>query len=260
MAKKPIGGLSHLENLKFVWTGPNGDQPAIVIANWDGSSVGPIASTDGAVADIPTSGPDAIASGVTTYTYFDFAQQGYRYGSIQHFITATTLTLEMTNIPSPSGEQISSVASATDGSGATITDSALIASPHDYIKDGELDTLIVVINSDTTTPANVGQQRVVKSYDGTTGAMTLDSALPGPSTSGVTQYILRDSESEFGRRVSDTDSSNWSDVTNILCNEISATVSGTWFFDTEIIAVRMRVKRVTTGTPNSCKLLIARGR
>jgi len=38
-----------------------------------------------------------IGNGDTSYTYFNFGLEGYRIGSLQCILTATTLTLEATN-------------------------------------------------------------------------------------------------------------------------------------------------------------------
>lgn len=200
-----------------------------------------------------------LGNGETRYTYFNFAQDGFKHASVQHFIDKTTLTLEMTNVVVPKGRDISGTASATDGTGATLIDLTL-SSVLGFDTDDDLIGITVEVTADSTTPANVGELRAVTGYTGATGLLTLDSVLPGATTSGVTQYKLSDSGQPFGRLVADPPTTCWSDVTNILTGSSFHILSGTWFFDLHMIGGRFRIKRVTTNAGNSCKLILNRGR
>lgn len=212
-----------------------------------------IASTDGLILNRVATD---VGNSQTRYTYIDWLAAGYRFGSIQHILTATTLTIEACNMQSERGAEVSSAATSTDGTGATLVDSSLTAT---YAADDDLIGCQIIIISDTTTPSNVGLKREIVDYTTASGTCTLASAF-GATTSGVTKYKLIDGATEFTRRVSDPTSAQWADVTSALTGAASHTTSGIWFFDTDIAIERIRIKQVTTNATNALKLRLSRGR
>jgi hypothetical protein len=194
----------------------------------------------------------------TSYTYVDYLRDGYKHLSLAHYITATTLTIEMCNlgVDDYHGRIQTGVATASDGTGATLTDVGLAAN---FPADTDLNQIFIRIIQDDTTPSNVGLVREVVGHVGATGVLTLSSAI-GAVTSGVTKYRLEDNPNKWGRCVSDPTSAQWTDVTSILTGAASHTASGVWFFDTDIVIERFRVKRVTTNATNALLLGLSRGR
>ncbi len=214
-----------------------------------------LGSLDGFITTV-TAGQ--LGNANTAYTYVDYLRDGFRTLSLAHYITATTLTIEMCNIGVDDyhGRIQTGVATATDGTGATLTDLGLATN---FPADTDLNQIQIRIIQDDTTPSNVGLTRTVVGHVGATGALTLSSAI-GAITSGVTKYRLEDNPSKWGRCVSDPTTALWRDVTNILTGAATHTASGVWFFDTEIIIERFRVKRVTTNATNALRLGLSRGR
>lgn len=209
-------------------------------------------SLDGLITNVTAT---QLGNANTSYTYIDFLRDGFKHLSLQHIITATTLTIEMCNSDGARGDYLEATASATDGTGATLT-AVSLATP--FPANTDLNQIQIRIIQDDTTPANVGLTRTVVGHVGATGVLTLSSAI-GAITSGVTKFRLEDNPSKWGRVVSDPTSSQWSDVTTILTGAASHTASGTWFFDTDIIMERFRVKRVTTNATNALALRLSRG-
>ena len=66
-----------------------------------------------------------VDNAATRYTYFDLLRDGYKFASIQHIITATTITFEASNGDFEKGTVRTGTATATDGTGATLADSTL---------------------------------------------------------------------------------------------------------------------------------------
>jgi len=196
----------------------------------------------------------------TSFTYINLARDGMKHLSLEHIITATTLTVEMCNLglsrQEAQGTTLKGLATATSAGGTQITDSGLTAT---FPSDTDLIGIQVRIIQDNTTPSNVGLTRTVTAYTGATGVMTLSSAT-GATTSGVTKYQLEDSTSEWGRKVTDPTSAQWRDVTLILTGAATHTASGVWFFDTDIMIERLRIRRLTTNAINALSLRLARGR
>lgn len=213
------------------------------------------ASRDGAILTVAAGD---LGNADTSYTYLDLARDGYKYLTVEHLISNTTLTIEMCNVglENPEGTTLSGTATANNGAGTSITDSSL-STP--FPADDDLNGIRIRIVQDDTTPANVGLIRTVTDYVGATGAMTLSSAI-GAVTSGVTKFRLEDNPDKFSRQVSDPTTSQWRDVTTILTGVATHTVSGVWFLDTEVLMERLRIKRVTTNASNSLTLRTTRGR
>lgn len=213
-----------------------------------------IASLDGRILNVVATD---IGDAQTRYTYFDLARAGYNCFTLQHIITATTLTIEVCNGDMKPGETISAVASGTDGTGATIVCVALNTT-HGFATDDALTGIQVRILADQTTPANVGLTRTVVDYAQATGILTLSSAL-GATTAGVTQFILEDNPNAWNRMMSDPTSTQWVDVTNALTGAASATTTGVWIIDTPLAFERVRIKRLTTNATNALTLRLTRG-
>ena len=74
------------------------------------------------------------------------------------------------------------------------------------------------------------------------------------------KFILKDNPNKYGRCVSDPTTAQWSDVTSILTAATSHTSSGVWFFDTDIVVERFRIKRVTSNSTNALSIRVSRGR
>lgn len=200
----------------------------------------------------------ALGNANTSYTYIDWADIGYKYGSIQFVITATTLTIEQCNMGFAPGLVITGAATSTDGTGATLVCSTLNTA-NGFATNTDLIGAKVVVTADATTPTNVGLTRLVTAYTGASGTMTLDSAL-GATTSGVTQFQIIDNPAPFSRRVSDPTSTQWTDITSAVTGASTWTASGEWLFDTPLVYDRIRIKRVTTNATNALSLRLTRGR
>lgn len=212
-----------------------------------------IASLDGLITDVVATD---LGNTVTRYTYFDLARVGYNAFTLEHIITATTLTFEGCNSNVLPGQLIKGVATSTTADGTTIIDSALSTA---YAADTDLIGLQVRVVSDSTTVANVGLTRTIVTYATSTGTMTLSSAL-GAVTSGVTKYQLEDNPSEFQRLVNDPTGAQWRDITTLLTGSSSQTASGTTIVDLPVFFERIRIKRVTSNATNALKLRLTRGR
>lgn len=212
-------------------------------------------SLDGLITSVSNG---QLGNANTSYTYIDYMRDGFKHSSLQHIIQNTTLTIEMCNIGVDNyhGQNISAVASSTDGTGATLTALSLASL---FPVDTDLNQIYVRIVQDDVTPANVGLVREVVGHTGATGALVLSSAI-GPTTAGATKFVLQDNPNKWGRCVSDPSSADWSDVTNILTGAATHTSSGVWFFDTDIIIERFRIKRVTTNATNALRLRLSRGK
>lgn len=215
-----------------------------------------VGSRDGLILNVANGD---IGNANTAFTYFNWSREAYHSGSLRYIIQATSLTFEVLNdgTVNPAGQIRPGVATATSGGGTVLTDSTL-ATP--FPADADLYAIQIRITQDDTTPANVGQTRIVIAHVGATGAMTLATALPGPITSGVTKYQLEDNPSQWGRLVSDPTTAQWVDATLILTGATPITSSGIGFFDTYIVADRFRVRRVTTNATNALALRLMRGR
>lgn len=215
-----------------------------------------VGSRDGLILNVANGD---LGNANTSYTYYNWSREAYMNGSLRYIIQNTTLTIEHITIsdPNPTGQVRLGTATATSGGGTVLTDSTL-STP--FPTDADLNGIQIRILQDDTTPANVGLTRLVTTYVGALGAMTLSSALPGPITSGVTKYRLEDNPSQWGRLVSDPTSSKWGDVTLLLTGAATITASGTGIFDTNITVDRFRVKRVTTNATNALELYLMRGR
>lgn len=215
-----------------------------------------VGSRDGLILNVANG---TLGNANTSFTYFNWSREGYRFGSLFYIIQATTLTIEATSIgdPNPTGQTRAGTATTTSGGGTVLTDSTLTAT---FPTDTDLVAIQIRILQDDTTPANVGQTRLVTVYVGATGAMTLSSALPGPITSGVTKYQLEDNPSEWGRLVSDPTSTAWQDATTLLTGGATITATGMGLIDTDIEVDRFRIRRLTTNATNALNLRIMRGR
>ncbi len=200
----------------------------------------------------------ALGNAVTSFVYFDWGNLGFRVGSLKEIITATTLTIESCNIESLPGVTISGTATSTDGTGATLVCSTL-NSVNLFSNNSDLNGIKVVITADTTTPSNVGLERLVTSYTGASGAMTLSSAF-GATTSGVTQFQLVDNPALYSRRVSDPPLIHWDDITAKVTGASTITETGLSIIDENIYVGRIRIRCLTTNATNALTLRLARGR
>lgn len=215
----------------------------------------PTVSNDGLIVNV-TSGQ--LGNAVTRYIYIPYAAAGFKFSAMQYVITATTLTIETCNNASQTGVVVNGTATSTDGTGAALTCSTL-NSAAGFVADTDLIGIRVKITADTTTASNVGLIRTVTAYTGATGAMTLDAAV-GAITSGVTQFTLLDSDSPWGRLVSDPTGAQWRDNTLALSGAATITATGEGFINTPIIADRMRIKCLTTNATNALAFRLSRGR
>ena len=216
-----------------------------------------VGSLDGRILNIIAAD---LGNSQVRYTYFDLAKEGYRFFSLQHIITATTLTLEACNMGGPPLNQIiNGVATGSDAAGLTLADSAL-NTVHGFTTDDDLIGIYVQITADATTPGNVGQIREIIDYTAVTGTLTPATAFSGPTTNGVTKFRLYDNPNPWNRKVSDPPSTQWTDVTTVLTGAASHTASGIWLVDTDISIERLRVKRATTNATNALALRLTRTR
>ena len=214
------------------------------------------ASLDGAITTVVATD---LGNTITRYTYFDLARDGFSTFTLQHVITATTLTIEACNINSQPGTTGTFVCSGTDGTGATLV-ATTVNTVGGFAADDDLIGAQVIIVADATQPDNVGDLRAITDYAQGTGTLTLDSAVDGgATTSGVTSFRLKDSASPWSRRHSDPTDAQWVDVTNALTGAASATATGVWIVDTPLAFERIRIKRVTTNATNALTLRLTRG-
>lgn len=216
----------------------------------------PTNSNDGRIVNVIATD---LANANTSYTYFDLAGAGYKYATLMYVITATTLTIEACDVGlQPPSNPINSVATSTDGTGATLTASTLNTT-NGFTANTDLIGIQVQITADATTPANVGLIRTVTAYTGASGAMTL-SAVIGAITSGVTQFQLQDNVAPWTRRVTDPTVAQWLDVTTALTGAATITATGGGIIDMPTVFERFRIKRVTTNATNALSLRLNRGR
>ena len=124
-----------------------------------------IASMDGNIVEVVATD---LGNAVTRYTYFDLASEGFKHFSVNHVITATTLTIEACNRENAIGNILNVTASGTDGTGATLVASTLNTT-HGYVANDDMIGLRVQVTADTTTPANVGEIRTITDYVQATG-------------------------------------------------------------------------------------------
>lgn len=214
-----------------------------------------IYSCDGSILNVASSD---LGNAATRYTYFNLGNEGYKYFSLQHIITATTLTLEACNADVQPGTIINSVSTGTDATGATIIASTL-NTVNGFSSDNDLIGCYVRIIADSTIPANVGLIREITAYTASTGTIVLSSSL-GATTNGITQFRLEDNPNSWSRMVSDPTGSRWTDVSLLLTGSATHTASGIWIVDTNVSIERFRIKRLTTNATNSLRLQMTRSR
>lgn len=168
-------------------------------------------------------GPQSALSGVgfntqVRYFYIDMLREGYNCANVQFLGQGLSVTVEATNSRNDFGEVIKGQATSTTVAGDRIVDSTLTS--RISATDNDLNQAYIKIVSDVANPSNVGQQREIVFYVGSSGTCFVNqspygSSFPAQITSGVTQYEIIDSPVGFQRRVSDPIVARWQDVTEL---------------------------------------------
>ena len=136
---------------------------------------------DGIIANV-----NNVANASVFYSYFNIGADGFKHFTVEHILTATTLTLETCNMPVSYGLELNGKGTGA-GTTTTLIDSNLYTT-FKYNTNKDLVGALLYIVSDTAAN-NVGLYRYVTDYDAATGTMTF-AALPSATSTNTVYKII----------------------------------------------------------------------